>query len=57
MYILALCHFSVPFSYEKGTFLLYRKFLKLLEIVYNGLEIKNYIAKERMGGFAMTLFV
>lgn len=30
-------------------FLLYRKFLKLSEIVYNELEIKNDITKERRG--------
>ena len=30
-------------------FLLYRKFLKSSEIVYNGLEIKNDITKERRG--------
>lgn len=29
-------------------FLLYRKFLKQSEIVYNGLEIKNDMTKERM---------
>ena len=29
-------------------FLLYRKFLKSSEIVYNGLEIKNDMTKERM---------
>ena len=32
-----------------GIFLLYRKFLKSSEIVYNRLEIKNDIAKERRG--------
>lgn len=32
-----------------GDFLLYRKFLKSSEIVYNGLEIKNDITKERRG--------
>ena len=32
-----------------GFFLLYRKFLKSSEIVYNRLEIKNDIAKERRG--------
>ena len=31
------------------SFLLYRKFLKSSEIVYNGLEIKNDITKERRG--------
>ena len=31
------------------TFLLYRKFLKSSEIVYNRLEIKNDITKERRG--------
>ena len=30
-------------------YLLYRKFLKSSEIVYNRLEIKNGIAKERRG--------
>ena len=30
-------------------YLLYRKFLKSSEIVYNRLEIKNDIAKERRG--------
>lgn len=30
-------------------FLIYRKFLKSSEIVYNGLEIKNDITKERRG--------
>ena len=29
-------------------FLLYRKFLKSSEMVYNELEIKNYMTKERM---------
>ena len=32
-----------------AAFLLYRKFLKSSEIVYNRLEIKNDIAKERRG--------
>ena len=32
-----------------GVFLLYRKFLKSSEIVYNRLEIKNDITKERRG--------
>ena len=31
------------------TFLLYRKFVKQSEIVYNGQEIKNDMTKERMG--------
>ena len=31
------------------SYLLYRKFLKSSEIVYNRLEIKNDIAKERRG--------
>ena len=31
------------------SFLLYRKFLKSSEIVYNRLEIKNDITKERRG--------
>ena len=35
---------SVPFFFS-----LYRKFLKSSEIVYNRLEIKNDIAKERRG--------
>ena len=34
---------------EGVLFLLYRKFLKSSEIVYNGLEIKNDITKERRG--------
>lgn len=34
---------------QQITFLLYRKFLKSSEIVYNRLEIKNDIAKERRG--------
>ena len=33
----------------RGAFLLYRKFLKSSEIVYNRLEIKNDITKERRG--------
>ena len=33
----------------EGTFFLYRKFLKSSEIVYNRLEIKNDITKERRG--------
>ena len=36
-------------SLEISLFLLYRKFLKSSEIVYNRLEIKNDIAKERRG--------
>ena len=32
----------------RGVFLTYRKFLKSSEIVYNGLEIKNDMTKERM---------
>lgn len=32
-----------------SAFLIYRKFLKSSEIVYNRLEIKNGIAKERRG--------
>ena len=32
----------------KALFLLYRKFLKSSEIVYNRLEIKNNMTKERM---------
>ena len=38
-----------PFIREVSSFLLYRKFLKSSEIVYNRLEIKNDIAKERRG--------
>jgi hypothetical protein len=41
-----------PFSYlriRSWIFSLYRKFLKSSEIVYNGLEIKNDITKERRG--------
>ena len=34
--------------YGKSHFLLYRKFLKLSEMVYNELEIKNDMTKERM---------
>ena len=34
---------------ETGAFLLYRKFLKSSEIVYNRLEIKNNMTKERRG--------
>ena len=37
-----LSFFHTPF------FLLYRKFLKSSEIVYNKLEIKNDMTKERM---------
>ncbi len=37
--------------------LLYRKFLKSSEIVYNRTEIKNGITKERRVHFAMTLFM
>ena len=36
-------------AYGIVCFLLYRKFLKSSEIVYNRLEIKNDIAKERRG--------
>ena len=43
--------------HEPYSFLLYRKFLKQSEIVYNELEIKNDMTKERMGRFAMTLFM
>ena len=38
-----------PFIREVSSFLLYRKFLKSSEIVYNRLEIKNDITKERRG--------
>ena len=36
-------------AYEPYAFSLYRKFLKSSEIVYNRLEIKNDITKERRG--------
>ena len=36
-------------------FLLYRKLRKSAKMVYNRLEIKNDIAKERRCDFAMTL--
>jgi len=36
-------------SRRRDSFLLYRKFLKSSEIVYNRLEIKNDITKERRG--------
>ena len=39
----------VEIPMEGVLFLLYRKFLKSSEIVYNGLEIKNDITKERRG--------
>ena len=35
-------------SCKQDSFLLYRKFLKQSEIVYNELEIKNDMTKERM---------
>ena len=38
-----------PFNMEVSFFSLYRKFLKSSEIVYNRLEIKNDITKERRG--------
>lgn len=40
---------SEKMSVVASFFLLYRKFLKSSEIVYNRLEIKNDIAKERRG--------
>mgnify|MGYP007106429069 FL=1 len=40
---------KVCFRKLEQTFFLYRKFLKSSEIVYNRLEIKNDIAKERRG--------
>ena len=40
------CGITVLFSHG---FLIYRKFLKSSEIVYNRLEIKNDITKERRG--------
>ena len=39
----------VEIPMEGVLFLLYSKFLKSSEIVYNGLEIKNDITKERRG--------
>lgn len=36
---------------------LYRKLRKSSKIVYNKIEIKNDMAKERSEGFAMTLFM
>ena len=44
-------------SRKRDSLFLYRKFLKQSEIVYNELEIKNDMTKERMGRFAMTLFM
>ena len=39
----------ICFRAEKSALLfLYRKFLKSSEMVYNELEIKNYMTKERM---------
>ena len=35
--------------FDSDIFLIYRKFLKSSEIVYNRLEIKNDITKERRG--------
>ena len=40
--------FSAGRNAGEVSFLNYRKFLKQSEIVYNGLEIKNDMAKERM---------
>ena len=52
---------NAPLEYMKCIlgvlFLLYRKFLKLSEIVYNRTEIKNRMTKERRVHFAMTLFM
>jgi len=39
------------------SFLLYRKFLKTSEIVYNNIEIKMSMTKERREHFAMTLIM
>jgi len=36
-------------NWRLPSFLIYRKFLKSSEIVYNRLEIKNDITKERRG--------
>ena len=41
------CVFT-PQTLVRGVFLLYRKFLKSSEMVYNELEIKNDMTKERM---------
>lgn len=43
------CLSTVPVPSVVTDFWLYRKFLKSSEIVYNRLEIKNDIAKERRG--------
>ena len=40
---------SMNFSWRMILNLLYRKFLKQPEIVYNGQEIKNDMTKERRG--------
>ena len=42
-------------GYKVVTFLLFRKLRKSAKMVYNRLEIKNGIAKERRCNFAMTL--
>ena len=39
---------KIGFFVITSVFLNHRKFLKQSEIVYNGLEIKNDMAKERM---------
>lgn len=39
----------VKYVDNRSIFLIYRKFLKSSEIVYNRLEIKNDITKERRG--------
>ena len=40
-----------------GCFLIYRKFLKSSEIMYNELEIKNDMTKKRMVNSAVFRFV
>jgi len=47
--MVASCHVKDALSAMTMLFSLYRKFLKSSEIVYNRLEIKNDIAKERRG--------
>ena len=47
--VMFILHLSI------AAFLLYRKLRKSPKMVYNGLEMKNGIAKERRDDFAMTL--
>jgi len=42
---------------SKRLFLLYRKFLKTSEMVYNSIKIKMSMTKERRWDFAMTLIM